>query len=113
MPQLFRQFNRPVLPSHRVPILWSISTILIALSKNYAATGTRRTYEDERPLDMFRDALMDTLREGLRTDQLREAAIRGCVALAEMPGFWAREDVETVVGGIGDVLLGDSTAEIR
>jgi DNA repair/transcription protein MET18/MMS19 len=102
LPQLFKQFNRPSLPSHRVPILWSISSLLIAASKVYAGETVTRSYAQERTFEHYREALMDTLREGLRTKGLKEAATRGCVALTEIPGFWGRDEVEEVVRGIDD-----------
>ena len=56
---------------------------------------------------------MDVLREGLRTDDLKEAAIRGVMALTETPGFWTRADVEQVVRGIDDILINDDSPEIK
>lgn len=111
--QLFTQFNRPNLPSHRTPILWSISSILIAARSVYGKDHAVRSQTQEKSLEPFRDSLMDILREGLRTDDLKEAAVRGAVALTEIPGFWSRADVEQIVRGIDDILINDDSPEIK
>ena len=111
--QLFTQFNRPTLPSHRTPILWSITSILIAARSVYGKDNATRSQAQEKSLEPFRDSLMDILREGLRTDDLKEAAIRGGLALTETPGFWTRADVEQVVRGIDDILINDDSPEIK
>lgn len=113
LPQLFKQFNRPSLPSHRTPVLWSISSLLIAASKVYASPDAGRPYAAETSLELYRDPLIDTLRGGLRTESLREPAIRGCVALVEVPQYWGRSEVENVTASMDDILLNDSSADIR
>lgn len=113
LPHLFRQFNHPTNPSHRAPILWSLTSLLIAASKVYAPPGSPRQYSHERPFEQYREALMDTLREGLRTNGLKEPAARGCVALSEIPGLWSRTEVEEVVRGMGDIVLNERNADVR
>lgn len=56
---------------------------------------------------------MDTLREGLRTNGLKEPAARGCVALAEIQGMWSRMEVEEVVKGMDDIVLNEENGEVR
>lgn len=56
---------------------------------------------------------MDTLREGLRTNGLKEPAARGCVALSEIQGLWSRVEVEEVVKGMDDIALNESDEEVR
>lgn len=53
------------------------------------------------------------LREGLRTDGLKGPAIKGCVALVGVQGYWSRGEVEDVVRGIDDILIHDGNQEIR
>ena len=113
LPQLFRQFNRPALPSHRPPILSAIATLLVAARSVYAASGTSRHQYDEKSLEPFREGLMDVLREGLRTEGLKSQAVRGSVALAEIPGYWKAEETEEIVRGMNDILIDDGDAEIR
>jgi DNA repair/transcription protein MET18/MMS19 len=72
-----------------------------------------RAYAQERTFEQYREALMDTLREGLRTEGLKEPAVRGCVALVEIPGFWGRGEVEDVVKGMDDALLNDKSSEVK
>ncbi|KAL7424900.1 hypothetical protein Q5752_000586 [Cryptotrichosporon argae] len=113
LPQLFTQFNRPTLPSHRAPILGSISTLLVAARSVYAAPGATRTQQDERSLEPYRDALLDVLREGLRTDGLKIAATNGSVALIEIPGFWTRKEVEDIVRGLNEILVHDLDEDVK
>lgn len=112
-PLLFKLFNRPALPSHRTPLLTSISSILVACRSVYAAADTSRNQAEEKSLERFRDNLIDTLKEGLRTDGLKLPAVRGSVAMAEIPGLWGREDVEDVVRSINAILIEDDDAELR
>ena len=68
---------------------------------------------DEKSLEPFRENLMDVLREGLRTDGLQVSAVKGCVALIEIPGFWAKGEVEEVIRGINVLLTGDENPEAK
>lgn len=113
LPQLFRQFNRPALASHRPPILFAISTLLLAARSIYAAPATQRHQYDEKSLEPFRDSLLDVLREGLRTTGLKVSAVKGSVALVEVPGFWAKGEVEDVVRGMNDALINDADPDVR
>lgn len=56
---------------------------------------------------------MDILREGLRTDGLKGPAIKGCIALVGVQGYWSRKEVEDVVRGIDEILIHDENQEIR
>jgi len=56
---------------------------------------------------------MDVLREGLRTDSLKEPAIRGTVALIEIPGFLGKEEVEDLVRGLNEVVVHENVLDIR
>ncbi|WRT69441.1 uncharacterized protein IL334_006427 [Kwoniella shivajii] len=112
-PQLFRQFNSPSLPSHRAPILSTISSLLVAVQSVYSSPSSQRSQSQEKALDPYRDGILDVLREGLRTSGLREPSIKGCTACVQIPGFWSKEDVEDVVRGLDDVLVNDSEPEIR
>lgn len=53
------------------------------------------------------------LREGLRTIDLKIPAIKGSVALAEVPGFWTRIEVEDIVRGMDELLIHDKDDEVR
>lgn len=53
------------------------------------------------------------LREGLRTDGLKGPAIKGCVALVGVQGYWSGGEVEDVVRGINDILIHDGNRDIR
>lgn len=113
LPQLFRQFNRPALPSHRAPILAALSAILIAGQSVYANPETGRRQDQERSLEPFRENIQDTLREGLRTNGLKISAIRGSVAIIDIPAFLGRQEVEELVRGMNDVLVNDEDVETR
>ncbi|WWD20081.1 hypothetical protein CI109_104555 [Kwoniella shandongensis] len=113
LPKLFRQFNSPALPSHRSPILSTISSLLIAAQSVYAAPNTTRHHNVEKSLEQYRDGLMDVLREGLRTQGLKAPGIRGSVALVEIPAFWGRAEVEDIVRAMDEILVHDEDPEIR
>ena len=113
LPQLFRQFNHPALPSHRPPILATISSLLLGARSVYATPETKRHQYDEESLEPFREELLDVLREGLRTDGLQVSAVKGCVALIEVPGFWAKGEVEEVIRGMNTLLTGDENLETK
>lgn len=53
------------------------------------------------------------MREGLRTDQLKTAAIRGSVAMTEIPDFLDALQVEELVKGIDNLLVHDKDEEVR
>ncbi|WWC73452.1 uncharacterized protein I206_107422 [Kwoniella pini CBS 10737] len=113
LPQLFRQFNSPSLPSHRAPILSTISSLLLAIQSVYSSSESHRTQQDEQSLEPYHQGILDVLREGLRTEGLKAPAIQGCTACVQIPGFWAKEDVENVVRGLDDILVNDEDPEIR
>jgi DNA repair/transcription protein MET18/MMS19 len=111
--QLFGQFNRPTLPSHRAPILAAISAILIACQTVYAPPTASRHQAHERSLEPFKESILDTLREGLRTDGLKISAIRGSVAAVDIPEFLSRREVEDLLRGMNDVLINEEDLETR
>ncbi|WWD04098.1 hypothetical protein V865_002163 [Kwoniella europaea PYCC6329] len=113
LPQLFRQFNSPSVPSHRSPILSTISSLLVAVQSVYTSPTSQRKQEEEKSLDPYHTGILDVLREGLRTEGLKSPAIKGCTACVQIPGFWERDDVENVVRGLDDVLVNDEDPEIR
>ncbi|KIR60191.1 DNA repair/transcription protein MET18/MMS19 [Cryptococcus bacillisporus CA1873] len=110
-PQLFRTFNSPTVPSHRAPLLTAVSSILLACQSTYDSSS--RSHEQEQSLEPYRGDLLDMLREGLRTDGLKGPAIKGCVALVGVQGYWSRGEVGDVVRGIDDILIHDGNQEIR
>jgi hypothetical protein len=63
---------------------------------------------------MYKDSLYDTLREGLRTPGLQEAAARGCVAAIEIKGMWGQGEVEEVIRTIGGIVVNaDTEKDVR
>lgn len=113
LPRLIQQFNHPASPSHRIPILWTITSLLIAGSKVYSGDPERQ-YTQERVFELYKESLYDTLREGLRTAGLQEAAARGCVAAIEIKGMWTQNEVEEVVRTIGGIVVdGDTGKDVR
>ncbi|WWC65616.1 uncharacterized protein I303_108236 [Kwoniella dejecticola CBS 10117] len=112
-PQLFRQFNSPSVPSHRAPILSTISSLLLAAQSVYTSPDSQRTSRQEQSLEPYLQGILDVLREGLRTDGLKLPALQGCTACVQIPGLWAKEDVEDVVRGLDDILINDEDPEIR
>jgi hypothetical protein len=67
----------------------------------------------EKSLEVFREPLIDTLREGLRTERLKLPAINGCVALVQIPAFWGPVEVEEILKSMNDILLNGSDVEVR
>lgn len=113
LPQLFRQFNRPTLPSHRAPILAALSAILIACQSVYAPPASTRHQAHERSLEPYKESILDTLREALRTDGLKISAIRGSVAVVDIPEFLTRHEVEDLLRAMNDVLINEEDLETR
>ncbi|BEJ17350.1 hypothetical protein CspHIS471_0607510 [Cutaneotrichosporon sp. HIS471] len=112
-PSLFKLFDQPKVAGHRAPILHAITSVLLAARSVYAIDGATRREADERSLEPYREALLDVLREGLRTIDLKIPAIKGSVALAEIPDFWTRLEVEEVVRGMDELLIHDKDDEVR
>jgi DNA repair/transcription protein MET18/MMS19 len=113
LPQLFKQFDQPALPSHREPILNYIVTFLVVARSVYAGPDAKRSQSSERTLEPFRNNLLDVLREGLRTNGLKAPAVRGSVALIEIPGYLGKEETETIVHSVDDLLINEKDPEIR
>lgn len=101
------------MPSHRAPILAALSAILIACQTVYAPASATRHQAHERSLEPFKENLLDTLREGLRTDGLKISAIRGSVALVDIPEFLLRSEVEDLLRGMNDVLINEEDLETK
>jgi DNA repair/transcription protein MET18/MMS19 len=85
----------------------------VACQSVYAIPNATRNHQEEKSLDPYRESLLDVLREGLRTETLREPAVRGSVALVEIPGFLGREEVEDLVRGLNEIVVHDANAEMR
>ena len=113
LPYLFRQFNSPSLPSQRAPILAAISSLILAAKTVYASPNTVRRQAEEKSLSPYRESLVDVLREGLRTEDLKSAAIKGSVSIIELPDFISRTEVEDIVKAMDDILINDSDPENR
>jgi DNA repair/transcription protein MET18/MMS19 len=79
----------------------------------YAVSGTARRQEEERSLEPYREGSLDVLREGLRTNNLKDPAVRGTVALIEIPGFLAKEEVEELVRGLDEIVIHERDSEVR
>jgi DNA repair/transcription protein MET18/MMS19 len=113
LPQIFRQFNRPALPSHRAPLISTLSALLLAARSVYAVEGTNRSEEQEKAFGRYRESILDVLREGLRTDGLKGPAVRGSVSMIEVPGLLDRGEVEDLVKGMDDVLVNEQEQDLR
>lgn len=50
---------------------------------------------------------MDVLREGLRSDDLRIAAINGSVATLQLGDLAGRQETEDIVKAINDIVIND------
>lgn len=111
LPHLFKMFNEPSLPSHRSPILATISSLVLAARGVYVSGS--RSQAEERSLSPFREPLIDVLREGLRTEGLKSAAVRGTVALIEVPGFLDKGEIEAIVDGINGILVDEEDDALR
>lgn len=79
----------------------------------YAQPGATRRQETERSLEPYREPLLDVLREGLMTRDLKVSAIKGSVSLAEIPGFWSKLDVEEIVRGMNNLVVNDKDPDVR
>ncbi|ORX37979.1 Dos2-interacting transcription regulator of RNA-Pol-II-domain-containing protein [Kockovaella imperatae] len=113
LPYLFTKFNRPAVPSSRGSILAAISSLLAAARSVYGAPKAKRHQSDERSLSPFRETLVDVLREGLRTEDLKLPAAKGTVSLVEIPGLIGRSEVEDLVRSLNDALLNDRDEQVR
>jgi DNA repair/transcription protein MET18/MMS19 len=113
LPQLFRQFNEPALPSHREPILNYVVIFLVVARSVYAGPDAKRSHNVERSLEPFRSGLLDVLREGLRTNGLKGLAVNGTVALVEIPGYLSRQEIEDLVHSLDDLLVNEKNPEVR
>ncbi|WVO13693.1 hypothetical protein L204_101314 [Cryptococcus depauperatus] len=111
LPQFIRTFNSPSLPSHRMPLLSSISSILIACQSVY--TSSTRSYELEQSLKPYQNDLFDILREGLRTESLKRSAIKGVVASVGLEGYLEKIKIEELVKDLDDILVSDEDSGIR
>lgn len=87
--------------------------MLIACQAVYANPDINRHQADEKSLEPFRENIQDTLREGLRTEGLKISAIRGSVAIMDIPGFLGRQEVEDLIKGMNAVLVDDEDIETR
>jgi DNA repair/transcription protein MET18/MMS19 len=113
LPQLFRQFDRPVLPTHRSAIIGAIGALVMAASTVYAKPESGRRFDDEKSLESCRGSLMDVMREGLRTDDLRNWGILGSVAMIEIPGFLSASEAEDLIKGMNEILIHDDDEQNR
>jgi Icc-related predicted phosphoesterase len=56
---------------------------------------------------------MDVMREGLRTDDLRNWGILGSVAMIEIPGFLSASEAEDLIKGMNEILINDDDEQNR
>lgn len=91
----------------------AISSLILAAKTVYASPDTVRQQSEEKSLDPFRESLVDVVREGLRTHDLRSPAIKGAVSIIELPDFVSRTEVEDIVRGMNDILVNDTDLENR
>jgi DNA repair/transcription protein MET18/MMS19 len=64
-------------------------------------------------MEPYKESILDTLREGLRTDDLKISSIRGSVAVIDIPEFLLRQEVEDLLRGMNDVLINEEDLETR
>lgn len=112
MPPLLRQFNSSSSPSHRAAVLAAISSLVTA-AQSVSSLDSSHAQHAIRSLSPFRDGVIDALREGLRTDDLKSAAINGTVSLLRIADFVTRKDMEDLVRAIDDIILNDDDPEHR
>ena len=79
----------------------------------YASNETTRLHTTERSLTSYHDGLIDVLREGLRTEDLKTPAIKGSVSLIEIPDFVTRDEVEDIVKAMDNILINSKDPELR
>ena len=79
----------------------------------YASPDTIRQQTEEKSLSPFRESLVDVMREGLRTEDLKGPAIKGSVSIIELPDLVSRTEIEDIVRGMDDILINDTDPENR
>jgi DNA repair/transcription protein MET18/MMS19 len=87
--------------------------LILAAKTVYASPDTIRRQSDEKSLSPFRGNLVDVMREGLRTEDLKSSAIKGSVSIIELPDFVSRTEIEDIVRSMDDILINDTDAENR
>lgn len=85
----------------------------MAASTVYAKPESGRRFDDEKSLASCRGSLMDVMREGLRTDDLRNWGILGSVAMIEIPGYLSASEAEDLIKGMNEILIHDNDEQNR
>jgi DNA repair/transcription protein MET18/MMS19 len=117
IPHLIQLFRDPAEVSNRPATLAALETIIRALCNVFtprSSADTARSYEEEKPLDRFKDEILGVFTVGLKTDNSTSSALMGLDAMVKMYGLLANDELGYVVHSINEVLTGsqESSSDI-
>ncbi|KAF8489304.1 ARM repeat-containing protein [Gautieria morchelliformis] len=107
VPHLIRLFRDPAEISNRPATLAALETIIRALYDVFTAregSDVTRSYEEEKPLDPFKDEVLGVFTVGLKADSSASSALMGLDALVKLPGLLNHDELGYVVHSINEVL---------
>jgi DNA repair/transcription protein MET18/MMS19 len=100
-------FRDPAEISNRPATIAALEAIIHALCDVFAAregSDATRSYEEERPLDPFKDDVLGVFTVGLKADSSASSALTGLDALVKLPGLLNHDELGYVVHSINEVL---------
>lgn len=115
LPQLFKQYHQESEVPHRGPIIDLISHLLMAVKETYmsaeaegaAATPKQhRTYASEKPLELYRDQLLNIIGSGIDNplSSVQKPALDGIIQLIHIPDFLTLQEITYLVQRINSLL---------
>lgn len=67
-------------------------------------SGITRSYEEEKPLDQFKDEILGVFTVALKADNSASSALMGLDAMVKTPGLLTDDELGYVVHSINEVL---------
>ena len=91
----------------------SIASLIAAAHSVYSVPDNKRSYTEERSLSLYSDSLVDVFREGLQSEGLQLFAGNGAVSLIGIPALCEASQVEDLIQGINNAVLGQTSEDVR
>ncbi|KAF8587853.1 ARM repeat-containing protein [Ramaria rubella] len=118
VPHLIRLFRDPAEISNRPATLVALWTIVRSVQDLFTSGNkpdVPRTYENERPLDPFKDEVLGVFTVGLKASSSASPALMGLDAMVKIPGLLTNEELGFVVHSVNEVLTArdESSNDVR
>ncbi|KAG8958276.1 hypothetical protein FRC03_009290 [Tulasnella sp. 419] len=104
IPHLLKLLTDPTETTHRAVIITEITSLITATREAFSDSPSGRKYEEEKPLDPYKDQLLGSFISNLSSSNTRRASLEGLLQLVLIPKLLTLEELGYMVHNINNLL---------